>query len=131
MPNILTLVLNDGAASPVAHSFVPVNTTGVSANWAERLTTGQMFWPTLRNDVIVPQKGDDNKPLVDRWQVKVPVSVTVNGVTTLDHFSSASVNFYFSPRASEQERKDLYAYVSNLLATANVKDAAVKVEPYY
>lgn len=131
MPNILTLVLNDGAASPVAHSFVPVNTTGVSANWAERLTTGQMFWPTLRNDVIVPQKGDDSKPLVDRWQVKVPVSVTVNGVTTLDHFSSASVNFYFSPRASEQERKDLYAYVSNLLATANVKDAAVKVEPYY
>lgn len=132
MSAIATLALNDGQASPASHSFVPVSTTGGTATWAERIATGPAFWLRLQNDVIVPNpKLGTDKPMVVRWSVNTPVGVTENGATTLDHFSSASVNFYFSPRASDAERKDLVAYVKNLLANSTVYDGAWKIEPFY
>lgn len=132
MAAIATLSLNDGQASPVAHSFIPVSTTGTSALWADRVATGPAFWLRLQNDVIVPNaKSGADKPMVNRWAIQQPIGVTANGATTLDHFSSASVNFYFAPRSSDAERKDLVAYVKNLLANATVYDGVWKLEPFY
>lgn len=134
MATLTTISINDGATTPVAHSFAPLAQGNGSAEWAERLTTGAAFWPLLKNDVIRPSLKalqDDSKPFVIRWNIKVPVTVTANGVTTEDHFSSASVNFYFSPKASEQEKKDLVAYVTNLLSTTAVKNAAIAIEPFF
>lgn len=134
MPAISALTLNDGAAAPVAHTFVPVKTDGSTGSWAERTASGPTFWATLTNGLIVPQSKSsaEGKPLTNRWQVYVPVGVTpVGGATVLDHFSSASLNFYFSPRASEEERKNLVSYVKNLLANTTVYNAAVACEPFY
>lgn len=133
MPAITTLTLNDGQASPVAHNFVPVTTTGGSAVWADRIATGSAFWLRLTNDVIVPstKKLGAEKPIVNRWAINLPVGITANGATELDHFNTVSVNFYFSPRSSDAERKDAVAYAKNLLANATVFDGAWKIEPFY
>lgn len=134
MATLTTIAINDGQAVPVSHSFVPAAQGPGSAEWAERIASGAALWPALKNEVIRPSlkaMKDDSKPFVVRWNVKVPVGVTVNGVTSEDHFSSASVNFYFSSKATEQERKDLFAYISNLLGTAAVKTAAIAIEPFY
>lgn len=134
MPAISALTLNDGAAAPVAHVFTPTKTDGSNAQWAERTAIGPAFWATLSSGVIAPVSKDPNsaKPITVRWQVYVPVGVTpVGGASQLDHFSSASINFYFAPRASEAERKDLVAFARNLLQNTSVYNAAVACEPWY
>lgn len=137
MPAISTITINDGKSTPLAHAFAPVTTTGTIANWAERLGLATQLWPTLSNQVVITNSrapvpaGKAPTPNRVVWKIEVPVYKTVEGIDVLDHFSSASVNFYFSPSATEAERKDIRALVSNLLLNANVIASIEKVEPNY
>jgi hypothetical protein len=60
-----------------------------------------------------------------------PTEVTVGGVTSLDRFDSAKLEFNYSQKSLSVERLDLLAIVSNALANATVKSVHQNLEPIY
>lgn len=129
MPQLSAITIADGATTPVNHVFSPVSTNGAKAELADRSPSSPAGYLTLVHEV--------NKPAAKEaaYRVKmgfnVPVMATVDGVPTVVRFSTAQVTFNCSQQGTEQERKDLLAYVKNALANATVADTVIKLEPLY
>jgi hypothetical protein len=60
-----------------------------------------------------------------------PTTAVVDGVTKRVRLSSAQVTFNFAQDATDQEKKDLVAYVTNSLSNATVKPTLYNVEPFF
>lgn len=129
MPAIATLVINDGQAAPVAHSFAPVTTDGSVAKFADRSPSIPSGFRTISIEVLTPSGARTVNKLGLGYYV--PVVVAVNGVDTVVRYSSASVVLNIHPDALLQERKDLLAYVANSLGLASVKTSVENIEPFY
>lgn len=54
MPAIASLTINDGLASPVAHTFAPVSVTGTKAKWADRSPTIPAGFRTISHELLEP-----------------------------------------------------------------------------
>lgn len=129
MPAIATMTINDGQATPVAHSFAPVTTDGSLAKWADRSPTIPSGYRTISHEVLPPNGSRTVNKVTLGFMV--PVVATINGVDTVVRYSSAQVTLNIHPDALLQERKDLLAYVANSLANANVKTSVENIEPFY
>jgi hypothetical protein len=123
-----TITVNDSV--PAAHAFAPVTTDGQNAKHANRASgITPAGWELM--DIAVRQ------PTVQNGATKVvmtfydPTEVTVSGVTSLDRFNSAKLEFNYSKKSLSVERLDLCAIVSNALANANVKLVHQNLEPIY
>lgn len=129
MPAIATLSINDGLATPVAHSFAPVSTDGSKAQWADRSPTIPAGFRTISFEVAPPS----GNRTVYRGTMGLmnPTVASVNGVDTVVRYSSAQVTLNIAPDATLQERKDLLAYVANFLGNASVKTSVENLEPFY
>jgi hypothetical protein len=129
MPAIAALVINDGAATPVAHTFAPVTTDGSLAKWADRSPSIPSGFRTITEEVLEPSG--------NRTAYKItlgfffPVVATVNAVDTVVRFSSANVVFNMAPDSTQQERDDNLTYVINCLSHAEVRNSVEKLEPFY
>lgn len=129
MPAIAALSINDGASTPVAHTFNPVSTTGARASWADRSSGLPSGYLTLTHEVRQPgQVGSAYRIIIG---ANNPVVADVAGVDQVVRNSSAKVELNFSALSSEQERKDLLAYVTNFLSNASVKTSVQNIEPFY
>jgi hypothetical protein len=126
------LVINDRAATPVAHTYTPdgddtngvhvfSEKTGVPAGnprftAAYRKSNGK-FRPTLR--LVVP----------------VTQTQTINGVSTpvVVRTAYAEVNFTFDELSSDQERKDCVGLMANALASTQtqINDLLVNLSDIY
>lgn len=129
MPAIATLAINDGAATPVAHQFVPVTTDGSTARWADKLAALPIGYNVITDEVRQP--GNATAAYRRLVGFSFPVLATVNGVSTKVRTSSAQVIFNFAQDSTDQERKDAVAFVSNFLSNATVKPAIQNIEPFY
>jgi len=129
MPAIATLAINDGAATPVAHSFVPVTTDGSTAKWADKLAALPIGYSIITDEVRQP--GTATAAYRRLIGFSFPILATVNGVSTKVRTSSAQVIFNFAQDSTDQERKDVVAIVSNFLSNATVKPAVQNIEPFY
>lgn len=129
MPAIAALTINDGAATPVAHTFNPVTTDGATAKWADRSPSIPAGFRTVTH-VMEEPKGQRTAHRVTMGFF-VPTVATVNSVDTVVRFSSAQVILNIAPDSSLQERKDLLAYVANSLGLATVKTSVENLEPFY
>ncbi|DAD50120.1 TPA_asm: coat protein [ssRNA phage Gerhypos.1_43] len=129
MPAIAALTINDGAATPVAHTFSPVTTDGSSAAWADRSPSIASGFRTISHEVV----GPNGNRTVNRITAgfKVPVVATINTVDTVVRYSSAQIIWNIHPDSTLQERKDLHAYVTNYCGNASVKLSIENVEPFY
>lgn len=129
MPAIAALVINDGAATPVAHTFAPVTTDGSLAKWADRSPSIPTGFRTITEEVLEPSG--------QRTAYKItlgfffPVVASVNGVDTVVRFSSAQVVFNMAPDSTLQERDDNLTYVINCLGHASVRSSVENLEPFY
>jgi hypothetical protein len=129
MPAIAALVINDGAATPVAHTFAPVTTDGSLAKWADRSPSIPSGFRTITEEVLEPSG--------NRTAYKItlgfffPVVATVNGVDTVVRFSSANVVFNMAPDSTTQERDDNLTYVINTLSHATIRTSVENLEPVY
>lgn len=133
MPQLANLVVNDRAATPVAHTFTPqgiegnsaalVESTGVPIgdrrfvfNWSQTSGTGR-YKRTLRLTVPVVQ------------------TQTINGVSTPVVVRTAYAEFTctFDSTSTEQERKDAVGMLADALAASKVlvNDCIVKLEGIY
>lgn len=129
MPAIAALSINDGAATPVAHTFSVQSTNGAKAEWKERTAGSPAGFLTISHEVVTP--GTPTSAYRVRVGFSFPATETINGVPTVTRMNSAQVTLNFAQSSTEQERKDALAYVTNFLANANVKTSVHSIEPFY
>jgi len=129
MPAIATLSINDGQASPAAHSFAPVSTDGTRAKWADRSPSIPAGFKLLSIEMAEPS-GNRTVHKVT-FGFTDPVVASVDGADTVVRYNSAKVELNINPDSTLQNRKDILAYVANCLDHASVKSAVENLEPFY
>ena len=132
MPQLQNLVLTDRAATPVVHTFTPIN---IDANGVGTVAeTGTV-------PVGEPKFSIQNKRVNGRFKVTLKLSVpvvqtqTINGISTPTVVRTAYVDatFTFDGAASEQERKDIVGMFQSSLDPAKVlvNDTLIKLQGVY
>jgi predicted GNAT family acetyltransferase len=122
MSTQVDLILPDGQASPVNHTFVSSGVDGKGvATWLEKTSTLLAGFFRLTTSARLPSKPGD--PV--RYQMKLVIPTvaaeTVNGVTYQKVIRSCLFDgtFVLPADSSLQERKDFVAYVGgNIAGTA-------------
>lgn len=135
MANQATITLNDGAATPVAHSFTPVNVNadGV-AKYSDKSLGIAIGYPIVTLQAKESTKQFRSSRVIGK--VVLPVLEQVAGSSNTG-FTPAPVvayplyfNFDFTlpDRCTIQNRKDILAYAKNLLTNAIVSSLVVDGE---
>lgn len=144
MPQIANIVINDGAATPVAHTFVPIGKDENGVFWFEQAT------PAVANPLAAKRigykqtrvLGDSSKQAVGMskvsYTIHLPTLETVGnnsqGFTppsTLAYRELARVEFMLAERSTAQERKDTRVLSLNLLGHAMAIANVDTLQPQY
>jgi hypothetical protein len=135
MPAFAAVTINDGQASPGAHTFNPVaNDNGIYV-WQDQTGGVSLGYLTLTYAKTMPaasvragQASDASRVWRHKISVAVPTMETLgtsdSGLTpapTVACIHRANVEFIQPERGTTSVRKDVTAYVSNLLAHATFK----------
>lgn len=134
MPAMANIVINDGAATPVAHTFSP---SGRDQNmvftWHDRSGGIAIGYPRISVQSKFPANAgagasSDAKSRVIRQSIKVVLPIlevtaptTGTGIQpapTKSYDVSCNMEFILPERSTLQNRKDVFAFVKNLLANA-------------
>lgn len=133
MPALANIVINDGLATPVAHTFTPDRIDSGVALWLDRSSGIALGYPSITQSIRAPAKGATNR--VNRCVMKVvyPVLEQLSGSTTWTLAYSLEFNctFLMHERATLQNRKDILAFAKNLLASAFSASAVQDLESAY
>lgn len=129
MPAITALTINDGATTPVSHTFGVVSTNGAKGEWAERSSGSPAGYFALTHEVRKPASAAAANRVIIGFNM--PTMATIDGVSTVVRNSSAKVELNLASLSTEAERKDLLAYVTNVLSNADVKKTVQNIEPFY
>ncbi len=137
MGAIASISLADGQASPVSHTFNVQNGQQADepARWLEK--TAGSYAGFLRLAALV-RRSTANRSTKVIYKVDLPtlavIGTAANGVQplpTVAYTVSAEVTFTLPDACSDANRKDILAYVKNLLANAAVTDNVVNMSPTY
>lgn len=129
MPAIAALTVNDGLATPVAHTFSPQSTTGAKATWADRSPSIPAGFRTISHELAEPNGNRTVHKLTLGFMI--PVVGVVDGADTVVRYNSGQITLNVNPDSTLQERKDLLAYMANTLGLASVKTSVENLEPFY
>lgn len=131
MAAIATITLNDGQATPVAHTFNPTSTRDGIALYHDRSGNVPVGYPTVSVTMRKPTKA--SRAYKATIKVVSP-TLEVIGLNTVSGIQPAPTKafdilfvgeFMLPERSTRAQRADLLAYAKNLLAD-NVIDALVK-----
>jgi len=133
MTAIAALTLADGQATPVNHTFSPVNIdAGGVARWADRSSGIAIGFPVISQSLRNPTKGSRNYRMTAKVQLPV-LEVTSPGTATgiqpaptKAYDLLATIELVLPERSTLAQRNDLLAYVKNLLANPAVVPPAVQ-----
>lgn len=140
MPAIAALTLADGQATPVNHTFSPVNIdAGGVARWADRSGGISIGFPTLTAALKNPSaKGSRSyrytlKVTVPTLEVTAPSTATgIQPAPVVAYNHLCNIEFVLPERGTLAQRNDILAYVKNVLANAVfVAPAVQQFEPAY
>lgn len=133
------IVLADGAATPVNHTFSPNagdgNVSGVSlVSYEDRSSGIAVAFPTLTLQTRPGTKANDIRKLVTT--VYFPVLETVGDAGASGYVAPPKAayqlgyrgEFFLPGRATLQQRKDHFAFVKNLLAHSVMTSMVVDLE---
>lgn len=129
MAQAASLVINDGATTPVAVTFSPESVTPALSSFADRLLGIASAFRRIR----ISNQFASGKSVVNRSKLTVeyPVTSTVNGVTVVMYTLRANLDFIFPDGSTDQQRKDLYAFVLNGMSNTLVRGALRDLDPLY
>lgn len=140
MPALAALTINDGKATPVAHTFSPVriDEKGV-ASFYDRSGGVAIGFPrialSLREPVEPVKAGTISDPKKRNYRciftVDAPTLDAVATVPTVAYVHSARVQLDLPERGTLGDRNDLLAYVGNGLANATIKSVVQNLESFY
>lgn len=116
------VVLNDGAATPVAHTFKVKKTVGTLSQWEDRAGGVPIGYNLLQSETK-----ESSEVRRVKFKVVKPTLEAVSGQNSSGFTPAAkvaysllgTVEFVLPQRCTEQERKDLCAYIKNVLANAS------------
>lgn len=141
MPAIADIVINDGEATPVAHTFEPAKTQNDFAMLEDRSSGVYIGYNkmtfSLRRPKGPSQSANRNLRLnikIETPKMEVVSNDTITGIApapTVSYRPVVELNVTLPDRCSLQDRKDLQAFITNALSNAFVTDAFENYElPY-
>jgi hypothetical protein len=129
MPAVAALTIADGATTPVNRTFAFAGFVGNIAKWFEKTAGVAIGYIKLTDEYREAKSSTGANSRIFGYEL--PTLGTVNGVTARVRVSSAQVRLNFAQDATDQEKKDLVAYVINHLSNATVRPAIWGQEPFY
>lgn len=134
MPAIAEIVLNDGKATPVPHTFSPKKQVGDITTWEDRAGGVPKAYPKVS---LLTKESDVLRRV--STVIQVPVLKAVAGVNSLGYTPAAEVAHTLKikiegelPMLSDKAtRKDIYNYAKNWLANPNVEKVFVDGDEFY
>lgn len=146
MAALANIIINDGQATPVAHTFSPSgpDKNGVSY-LADRSGGIPLGYPTMSLDLREPlvakpgQASSSNRIYKVTLGIIVPTLETATGSTSggyapvpqLAYETAVRIEFRLPERSALQSRKDILAYAKNLLGHATVVSMVQDLEAVY
>ena len=138
MAQIGNIVINDGQATPVAHTFNPVNIDAAGvARWADRVNGIAVGFPLLSLSLRSPTQGSRSykmtlKIAVPTLEVTAPQSGSgFVPAPTKAYDVLATVDIVMPERSTKLERQNVLAFLKNGLANAIVTNAVENFETVY
>lgn len=124
MPAFSAIILNDGLATPVAHTFAQKTLIGTEATYVDRSSGITIGYPTVIANSMPPTRTSRLSKV--RLKVVLPVmevvnASTYNGITpapTKAYDLTFDGMFFLPERCTLAQRKDILAYAKNLLSNA-------------
>jgi hypothetical protein len=131
------IVLNDGQSTPVAHTFAPKGARQGPdkkdvALWRDQSPVNSVGFLTL-TETHTPPNGNGMEKF--RYVLDVPTLEQASSGGLFDppptraYGTIGAIEVWAHARASDQELKDIAAYVKNFTATTYFRDAIVNREP--
>lgn len=133
MSAIANIAINDGASTPVLHTFTPMSTNpavyrnGNSADSASGLAYDEMLSISVRFDPKGLSKVDLS--LITPHDLDGSASSLSNELTR--SFDQGKVGFVFPASSTKQNRKNLRILIANALLNPQVEDAVDNLNPPY
>lgn len=120
MPAFAPIVINDGATTPVAHTYTPNGVNPKDSTVAQfKESTGT---PVGDKTITVSLRAATASRKA-RVVIALPIMVTetINGVSVsrIDHSNFVEVIGTFSEKSTTQERKDAMALATNLISPSH------------
>lgn len=138
MPAIGNVVINDGATTPVAHTFAPVGVVGSLATLADRIGGIPVGYGKITVNIREPQNGQSGvykvsiKVMVPTLDVTSPSTATgIQPAPTVGYTTACMMDFLLPARSTQQNRKDVLAFVKNLLSNASIVSVVQDLESIY
>jgi hypothetical protein len=132
MPQLQTLILTDRAATPVAHTFTPLNIKDGLGTVVE--STGVPIGNN-RVQVALNQTTTGRYKVVIKFAFPIVQTQTINGVSTptVVRTSFTDLTFTFDSTSTLQERKDVVGMVQSALDPTKllINDTAVGLQGIY
>lgn len=139
MPQIANIIINDGQATPVARTFAVQRAQVGDDSPAEfyEKTAGSING-YLRLSVLTRRAKVGNS-FKTQIKIALPVLETVSGTSptgyapapSLAYTSLATVEFTHPERSTLQNRKDLLAFVANVLDESSMVSLVTNAETFY
>lgn len=141
MPAATNVVINDGAATPVAHTFSPIGKDAKGILWFEQ-TTPAPATPLEAKRIgyrqtraLDGQAGGTSKAIftlaIPRAEVTSNTAGGYVAVPALAYKVAMRVEIDMPERSTTQERKDLRVLFANLLANAISTSSIDALQPTY
>lgn len=138
MSAIAPLTINDGATTPVAHTFGPAPDVASSLPaWVDRSGGISLGFPRITMSMRQPTKTARSfkvmvKIVTPVLEVTSPSTASgIQPAPTLAYNLIANIEFVLPERSTLQQRKDLFAYTKNFLANAVASAAIQDTEPVW
>jgi hypothetical protein len=138
MTSLAAIVLADGQATPVNHTFSPVGIDAVGvAKLVDRSGGISIGFPALTISVRSPSKGSKNyrvigKVVVPTLEVTSPSTGSgIQPAPTKAYDLLGTIEFVLPERSTLLERQNVFAYMKNLMANANLSSAVTTFETIY
>lgn len=140
MPAIGNVVINDGATTPVAHTFAPAGiSSSNTAFYADRSGGIPVGYYTLDISLRAPVSNSIEKMYLATFKIKTPIleqtsPSTATGIQpapTVGYNPICEMKFWLPERSTLQNRKDLRAFAKNLLGDAVVTAVVENLESVY
>lgn len=131
MPTASAIVLNDGQATPVAHTFQPNQISPSLSVFTDRDSITSAGQKTL----ILGFSPATSKRATDRLSVKlnVPKESTDSGtgITSVVNTARFSCDIVLPDQMSFNDREDFAAFISNAVSHAVIQGMVTDLDPVY
>lgn len=135
MSAVSNIVANDGATTPVAHTFNPARVAPELVTYQDRSAGVVVGFNTLTIGTRYASGGNNGqkvtmKLVLPTLAVSAPTTGTgIQPNPTAAYTCLASVEFVLPSACSTQNRKDLLALLKNVLAATVVQQAVENLDP--